>query len=182
MIPKKFIIMFLIVIPSMIIGQFDIDKHMLGPSFGFSFLGSSVQFGINHEYGINIQELGIANSGKLGVGGIFRYLNYTENFTHIDWEYTDIILGVQTNYHFYIANEDLDPWFGLVFAYDFGYVDDKIKISGVNVENKSYGGFWLAVNAGMRYWLNEKFAINARIGFGTLNYSALDLGIDYKFN
>jgi len=163
-------------------GQFDLNKHVLGPSVGFSFLGSTLQFGINHEYSIDLNNLGISSSGKLGVGGIFRYWKYSENFTHVDWDYTDILIGIQTNYHFYMSNENLDPWFGIIMAYDFGSSKSKIKTIGFLIGKETHGGFWVAANAGMRYWVKENIALSIRIGFGNLSYSALDLGFDYKFN
>lgn len=180
MVHKKILFFILLIIPSVVIGQFEVGKNIIGPSFGFSFLGSSIQLGINHEYSLSLEQLGLEKSGKLGIGGIFRYWSYSEEFSHVDWNYTDIIFGVQTNYHFYIANEKIDPWLGITMAYDFGYVDNNIKIPGIEIDDKTYGGFWIAVGAGLRYWISENIAVNGRIGFGTLSYGALDLGFDYK--
>lgn len=180
MVHKNTFIALLFLLPSFLSAQFDIGSHTIGPSIGFSFLGSSVQLGINHEYGVSLEQLGLEKSGKLGIGGVFRYWSYSEEFSHVNWNYTDIVIGFQTNYHFYIANEKIDPWLGLVLAYDLGSVDEDIKIPGIEIEDKSYGGFWIAVNAGIRYWITENIAVNGRIGFGTLSYGALDIGFDYR--
>lgn len=162
--------------------QYEPNKHIVGPSIGFSFLGSTTQIGINHESAVSINELGFDKPGMLGVGLIFRYWNYSENLNFIKHDYTDILLGLQTNYHFYFHNEKVDPWLGVIVAYDFGYSEAKFpnSIEGENVET-DYGGLWIAGHAGARYWFKENMAISLRLGFGTLNYGALDLGFDYKF-
>ena len=40
--------------------------------------------------------------------------------------------------------------------------------------------FWVLMG-GARYWVSPTIAISAVIGFGTLSYGALDLGVDFKF-
>lgn len=182
MIHKIFSLFFILILPSVIFGQFETNKNHLGPSVGFSFLGSTIQFGLNHEYGISLEELGIDKVGKLGIGGVFRYWDYKENFPNVEWDYTDILVGIQTNYHFYMANDKVDPWAGLIIAYDFNSVNSKIKTVGYEAIEESYGGLWIGAQAGARYWFNKDMAISIRIGFGTINYGSLDLGFDYKFN
>jgi hypothetical protein len=181
MIHKKFLFLLILFLPFTLIGQFDLNKHVAGPSLGFSFLGSALQYGINHEYSFNMEDIGIDSKGKLGIGGILRYWNYSENFTHVKWDYSNVLIGVQSNYHFYMANDHIDPWFGIIFAYNVGSTDTEIKIPSISIEEDSHDGFWLAANAGIRYWINENIALSIRIGFGTLSYSGLDLGFDYKF-
>lgn len=163
--------------------QYEPDKHIVGPSVGFSFLGSTTQIGINHESAVMIKELGFDKPGMLGVGLIFRYWNYSENFNYVEWDYTDIMFGLQTNYHFYFSNDRIDPWIGFIFAYDFGSVDIKYPEGIVeDTIEPANGGLWIGAHAGARYWFRENMAISIRIGFGTLSYGALDLGFDYKFN
>ncbi len=182
MIHKLSYILFICLLPSYIIGQFDTNKQILGPSAGFSFLGSTIQVGINHESGVLIRDLGIDEPGKLGVGGIFRYWSYSEIFPNVEWNYTDILLGLQINYHFSMLNENVDPWFGFIVAYDFGFSKSKIKIDSFPVGEESYAGLWVGANAGMRYWVTDNMAFSIRIGLGTRGYGALDLGLDYKFD
>jgi len=179
MIHKKYVIT-LLLLPTLLFAQFEINKHILGPSIGFSFLGSAPQLGINHEYSLGLDEFGLEAEGKLGLGGIIRYWSYSENFVNVEWDYTDILIGIQSNYHFYMSNDNIDPWLGVILAYDFGSSDFKIKTAGFNIIDDSHGGFWLGANGGIRYWFKENMSINLRIGFGTLSYGALDLGFDYK--
>ncbi|MCB0729590.1 MAG: hypothetical protein KDC88_01045 [Ignavibacteriae bacterium] len=181
MVHKKIFFLFVIIFPSILFGQFAIHKHIAGPTLGFSFLDNTVQLGLNHEYGISLDELGLNETGKLGIGGVLRYWSYSENFPNVNWSYTNLLLGFQSNYHFYMANEQIDPWAGLILAYNVGSVKNEIKTIGYLVKDKSHGGIWLGLNAGVRYWFSNNTALNIRIGFGTSNYGALDIGFDYKF-
>lgn len=179
----KFIIGFLFLLSYNLFGQFEGNKHSLGPSFGFSFLGSTFQVGVNHEYGLNLTNLGIEGAGKIGIGGIFRYLSYSEETISFNRDYTDFIAGLQTNYHFYMPNDKVDPWIGFIFAYNFGTEDILLKIQENNTDSdESYGGFWVGAQAGSRYWINKNIALNLRIGFGIESYGFLDFGFDYQIN
>ena len=162
-------------------GQFEINRHIFGPSVGLSFLGSSLQIGLNHEYGINLEDLGVDAPGKIGFGGLIRYWNYSETFTNVETDYSDFLLGIQSNYHFYMANDFVDPWIGIVLAYNFGSSDTKIKTIGFNAKVDNNEGIWISANAGAKYWIQKNMAIGIRIGFGTLSYGALDIGFDYNF-
>ena len=180
MIRKNMLLIVCFFIPSLFLSQTSPKNHIIGASLGFSFLGSVPQYGLNYEYPFNKKELGFDNAGVIGIGGIFRYWNYSENFINVDWEYKNVILGAQINYHFYMADDNIDPWLGLVVAYNFSSSDAKIKTVGFEVGENSNNGIWAGANAGVRYWLSEKTAINLRIGFGSLSYGAIDFGFDYK--
>ncbi len=174
----KNILFFLLLTSSVLFAQFENGRNNFGPSVGFSFLGSAIQLGFNHEYGFSLGN----NNKSFGVGGIFRYFKYSENFINVSTDYTDILLGIQTNYHFNLSDEKIDPFFGVVLAYDFGFADYKIKTAGYSVNEEKYGGVWIGVHAGLRYWIKENIALSTRIGFGTLSYGALDVGFDYMIN
>ena len=155
--------------------QYASGKHYAGPSIGLSFLGSTFQFGGNYEYGIHIE-----NFGNIGIGGILRYWGYSENFTGGKWSYTNILIGAQGNYHFEIpGNERFDPYAGIVLAYDGGSVS--YSGPGRNYPTPSHGGLWIGAQGGIRYWFNPNLAVTGRVGFGTLSYGALELGVDLKF-
>ena len=166
MIHKKYIYLFLI-IPSFLFAQLEINNNILGPSAGFSFLESTLQLGINHEYNIDPDVIGISSDGVLGFGGIFRYWNYSEKFKDFQWDYT-------------FPNDNIDPWIGIVMAYDFGDADLKITNSNINVVAKDYGGLFIGATAGIRYWISKNLALTTRIGIGSSSYGALEFGIDYQ--
>ena len=73
----RFILIFLFLFSYNLFGQFESNKHIVGPSFEFLFLCSSFQIGVNHEYGINLVDMAFDEAGKIGIGGIFRYWNYS---------------------------------------------------------------------------------------------------------
>ena len=168
MLPFLLTIFFLL--PSTASAQFTADHNYIGPSVGLSFLGSVPQFGLNYEYGMDLQ-----NVGTVGIGGIFRYWGYSEDY----WSYTNILIGAQGNYHFKIPDSKLDPYIGLVLAYDIGSWSWKDQsISGLY--NPSVGGFWAAIQLGARYWISPTLALTGRLGFGSLSYGALEVGVDFK--
>jgi hypothetical protein len=140
---------------------------------GLSFLGSTFQFGANYEYGLKM------DFGTIGVGGLFRYWSYSEKFSSGKWKYTDILIGAQGNYHFKLENDKIDPWAGLVLAYNGG----SVKWDGplATFPKPSHGGLFLGVHAGGRYWFSPTMAVSGRFGLGTLSYGSLDIGLDWKF-
>jgi hypothetical protein len=170
-------ILFLIVFSAAIFEsypQFVTGKHYAGPMIGLSFLGSTFQIGGGYEYGIDIE-----NFGKIGVGGLIRYWSYSESAGPYQWDYTDFLIGAQGNYHFNLSDTRFDPWAGLVLAYDAGSADFDGPL-GFYAE-PSYGGLWLGLHGGLRYWIQPNLALSSRIGFGNLGYGALDVGVDFKF-
>ncbi len=151
--------------------QFVAQKNYLGPSVGFAFLGSTPDFGLSYEYGIELQ-----NFGLVGVGGLFRYWGYSTAY----WKYSDVLIGAQGNYHFIINGSKFDPYVGIVLAYDAGSVTWDGPYGEI-FNSPTYGGLWLAIQGGARYWVSPTVAINGRLGLGTLGYSGLDFGVDFKF-
>ena len=152
--------------------QLEMNKHYLGPSVGLSFLGPTFQIGLNYEYALHQDNVGI-----MGIGGIFRYWGYTESEEGGEFSYSDVLIGAQGNYHFRVADKKYDPYAGLVLAYDAGTVDwegDEQRDTPV------YGGFWIGLHGGLRYWVNPDLALHGRISFGTLNYGAIEAGVDFK--
>jgi hypothetical protein len=171
----KFYTFFLfIILPVLTNAQFEVGKSYLGPSLGLSFLGSVPQIGINYEHGINLKDF-----GNVGFGGILRYWSYNDSFVGGEWSYSDFLIGAQGNYHFKLTNEKIDLWAGLVLAFDAGYV--KYKGDTPGIPTPSHGGLWLGLQGGCRYWLSPTFALSGRLGLGTLSYSSLEIGCDWKF-
>lgn len=158
--------------------QFKSADNYLEPVVGFSFLGSTAQYGFNYEHTFLIEK-----EHKVGIGIIARYWKYSEYFITTKTSYADFLFGVQTNYHFYLRNKRVNPWIGLVFAYDFGSAKTSWTSNvhpAVILKSPEYGGAWIGVHAGLRYWLTPNIALSTRIGFGTMNYGALDLGVIFR--
>lgn len=162
--------------------QFEKEKNYIGPSLGFYFYGSTPIFGANYEYALSSINLG---SGTVGIGGVFRFWSWSTDEGNFlgeswGWTYTDIMFGVQGLYHFKLENDKLDPFAGLILAYDAASVKYKGP-SGYNYASPTWGGITLGATGGARYWFGQNWAGVIRVGFGSSSYSALDLGVDFKF-
>lgn len=170
---KKYFLALLIIITSSSIAQIAPGQHYLGPSVGLSFLGSTFQLGANYEYGMKLSDI-----GTIGVGGIFRYWSYKETFYTGRWNYVNVVMGAQSNYYFKLENEKIEPWAGVVLALNTSSVD--WQGTNVNYATPATGGLWLGFQGGVRYWLNQKTALSARVSFGTISYGGLEVGVDFK--
>lgn len=167
------IVIFLFLLPTKAEAQFNAGKNYLGPTLGLSFLGSTPEYGVDYERGIELQ-----NFGTIGIGGLFRYWGYSESYFGGKWSYTNILIGAQGNYHFKTQSK-FDPWLGIILAYDAGSVSWSGPFG--SYASPAVGGFWTALQAGARYWISPTVAIRANFGLGTLSYEALDVGVDFKF-
>ncbi len=152
--------------------QYQLNRNYVGPTIGFSFLGSTLQVGINYEYSLQLE-----NVGSIGVGGIFRYWGYSSKYKDGQWNYTDVLIGAQGNYHFTTGDNKIDSWVGLTLAYDAG----SVTWSGPkeNFAEPAIGGLFLGAQGGIRYWISPKYALVGRIGFGNLSYGSLEFGVDF---
>ncbi|MEE9429750.1 MAG: hypothetical protein V3V16_01840 [Melioribacteraceae bacterium] len=174
----KSIILTLIFLSASVFGQFKSADNYLEPIVGFSFLGSTPQYGFNYEHTFLVER-----EHKIGIGFVARYWKYSEQFVATKTSYVDFLVGVQTNYHFYLRNKRVNPWIGIVAGYDFGSAKTSWTSEvhpEVVLESPEYGGLMFSVHAGLRYWLSPNIALSTRIGFGTMSYGALDLGVIFR--
>jgi hypothetical protein len=164
-------------VPALSFGQFEAGKSYAGPSIGLSFLGSALQIGANYEYGMKM------DFGMVGIGGVFRYWGYSEDFGYGRFDYSDILIGAQGNYHFKMEEgSKLDPWAGLILGYDISSAKWVGGPGWFGFEpSATSGGLVLNLQGGARYWLSPTLAVRASIGYGSLSYGALDVGVDFKF-
>jgi hypothetical protein len=155
-------------------------KSYVGPSIGLSFLGSTPEFGANYEYGMKME------FGTVGIGGIFRYWGYSEDWggfggSAYKWKYTNILIGAQGNYHLKMEpGSKLDPYVGLILGYDASSVSYDGP-AGYNYSSPTSGGLVLNAHGGCRYFISPTLALVGSIGYGSLSYGALDIGVDFKF-
>jgi hypothetical protein len=169
--------MLLLSIPSGAFGQanFDAGRSYAGPTIGLAFLGSAPQFGLNYEYAMRM------DFGMVGIGGVFRYWSYSEGYYYGNWKYSNILFGVQGNYHFKVdPSTKFDPWAGLVLGYDGSSVTWDGP-GGYFYSTPSSGGLVVNLQGGTRYYVSPTVALRASIGYGSLSYGALDVGVDFKF-
>lgn len=153
--------------------QFENQKNYAGAHIGLSGVGSALTLGLDYERGItNVGEVG---PGIIGIGGLFDYFSYGDNQTYGGtWTYMDF--GVSGMYHFVLDNKNWDPFLGLVLGYEIASWKWNTAYSGAY--SPTAGGFALGGSAGVRYFFNDNWAAQARIGFG---FYILAVGVDYKF-
>jgi hypothetical protein len=170
-----FALIVLILVSNFAYAQFEKGNSYLGPSVGFYFHGSTPILGANYEYALKTN----VGDGILGIGGVMRYWSWSEDIGNDwGWSYNDIMLGFQANYHFVVGDKKFDPWAGMILAYDIGSVKYKGP-SGDHWAEPSWGGFFLGVNGGARYWFSNSVAGVVRLNLGSLSYSAIDFGVDF---
>jgi hypothetical protein len=171
-----FAVIAVIVVVNFANAQFEKGNSYLGPSIGLYFHGSTPIFGANYEYAMKTN----VGDGILGIGGIMRYWSWSEDIgSDWGWDYTDFMIGGQANYHFRVSDGKFDPWAGLTLAYDIGSVKYKGP-SGYHWSEPTWGGLFLGVDGGARYWFSNNVAGTVRINLGSLSYSAIDFGVDFK--
>lgn len=154
--------------------------NLLGGSIGFWAKGNVPTFGVNFESNV-VQ----AGSGTVGLGGIFRYYSYVNNYGNGDSRrYSFTSLGFQGNYNFNrIGDGKFVPYFGLVIGYNSvsSTYTDVNKNGTVTYTDVAYtSGAWLWAQLGLRYFFSPGVAGTVRLGLGNNDFNALELGVDFK--
>jgi len=176
-----FIIITVLIVNSLSLAQFTKEKNYIGPSIGLYFHGSTPIWGANYEYAMPTN----VGPGTLGIGGLLRYWSWSTDGGYYGgeswgWDYSDFMIGAQANYHFIVGDGKVDPFAGLTLAYDIGSVSYKGSSSYPHSE-PSWGGMFLGLNGGCRYWFSNSWSGVVRLGFGSSSFSVIDIGADYKF-
>ncbi len=154
--------------------QFSNGKNYVGPHLGLSGIGSTLTLGLDYERAIT--NPGEAGPGIIGIGGLFDYYSYSEDYFADAGTWTYIDFGISGMYHFVLDNNKWDPFVGLVLGYEIA--SWKWKNSYYGSYSPTAGGFTLGGSAGIRYFFDDNWAAQARIGFG---FYILAVGVDYKF-
>jgi hypothetical protein len=111
---------------------------------------------------------------KVQFGIVAAYAHTSEDYVYTGWgsgtwSRTYFILAAEANYHF-LMQQKFDPFLGLSIGYNHGSTSwgwTRIDKSGTVIEPSaaSTGGLFWSAQAGMNYWFNEKWAVQARIGY-----------------
>lgn len=175
----KCISVLLIFVSSVSFSQLKEKDNMLGGSLGFWAKGEVPMFGVNFE--TQISQAGI---GTVGLGGIFRYYEYSFVYPNGDSRrYSFSSVGFQTNYNFnQIGDGKFVPYLGAVIGYNYvntTYTD--FTRNGVYISDVTYrSGAWLWGQAGFRYFFSPSVGGSVRVGFGNNDFNTLELGVDFK--
>jgi hypothetical protein len=174
-----FPLLLLFLVPVSSNAQLKDGDNLLGVSLGFWPRGSSPTLGVNFE-----SQLTQAGIGTVSLGGVFRYYWWSVTYSNGDSRrYSFMTLGVQSNYNFnQIGDGKFVPFVGLVAGYiNVSQTYTDVTKKGVHISDISYtSGAWLWAQAGLRYFFSPKVAGAVRLGFGNLDFNALELGIDFK--
>jgi hypothetical protein len=153
--------------------QFENRMNYGGVHIGLSGVGSALTLGLDYERGIT--NVGDVGPGIIGIGGLFDYYSYSENFVDAgSWTFIDF--GVSGMYHFVLDSKQWDPFLGLVLGYEVATW--KWNNAYYGNYSPSAGGFTIGGSAGIRYFFSDNWAAQARIGFGFYIFA---VGVDYKF-
>lgn len=172
----KWTLVFMLLVTASSFSQLKEKDNLLGPSLGFWPSGNVPTYGINFE-----SELTQAGIGTIGLGGVFRYTSFRDNFPFSDYyNFNYYTLGLQGNYNFnQIGDGKFVPFVGLVLGYNSVNLN-RVTPSG-NVYNVNYtSGFWIWGQFGMRYFFSPRVAGALRFGFGNFNFNTIELGMDFR--
>lgn len=155
-------------------GQFESGPFYAGPRLWIGNLNGAVAIGGQIERGFT--KPGAYGSGIIGGGVGIDYYTWNFDYSFGNYKYSVIPLQVFSNYHFVIeSNKKLDPYAGVALVYSI--VNATWEGSGIAASAEA-NGLDFAGQAGVRYFLNDKVALQGQVGFG---YGTLGLGATWKF-
>lgn len=175
---KKLIIFMILLIPVLTLhSQIKTGDNLLGGSIGLWTKGNTPVFGVSFE-----SEVAGTGSGTFGIGGLYRYHGYNENYNNgYSRNYNFSSIGFQANYNFTnIGAGEFVPYLGLTLGYN--NVTNSYS-NGYNgeINSESYSsGAWVWGQLGARYFFSSKVAGNLRVGIGNNDFYPLELGVDFK--
>jgi hypothetical protein len=145
-----------------------------GPRVWLGNLNGAVAFGGQIERGFT--KPGAYGSGIIAGGVGVDYYTWSNRFGGIgSYKYSVVPLQLFGNYHFAIeSNKKLDPYLGLAFVYSVVNASWSGAGSAASAEASSSA---FAGQAGLRYFLSDKLALQGQVGFG---YGTLGLGATWK--
>jgi hypothetical protein len=141
-----------------------------GPRFWVGNLNGAVAIGGQAEKGLTQPEE--YGPGIISVGVGLDWYSWSFDYPNGSYDYSVVPIQVFGNYHFVLpTNPRWDPYLGLALVYSV--VSASWDGAGVQGSDASASSFDFAGQAGMRYFLSERFALQGQIGFG---YGTLGLG------
>lgn len=129
----------------------------------------SVAFGGMAEKGFT--KPGDFGSGIISGGVSVDYYSWSNRF----YSYNYLPVTLFSNYNFVLKNKKVSPYVGLGFGY--ARVSATVEGSGVNLGGALGSYSYFAAQFGGRYFVNDRFALQAHAGVGV---GALSLGATFK--
>lgn len=153
---------------------FQTGAYYAGPRIWIGNLNGAMAIGGQIERGFT--QPGQYGPGIIAAGVGVDYYSWDQDFGVGHYDYSVIPIQLFGNYHFPIASmPKLDPYVGIALVYQ------RVSASwtGAGAASSAAGsGTDFAGQLGARYFLTEKMAIQAQVGFG---YGTLGLGATWRF-
>ena len=149
---------------------------------GTTYAGPRLWTGnLNGATAIGVQaERGLTAPGEFGPGVISGGVGidwYSWDFAYPGgrYEYSVVPLQAFSNYHFPVASlPKLDPYVGLALVYSVV----SASTTGIAAGSANASSADIAGQAGARWFVTEKLAVQGQVGFG---YGTLSLGATWRF-
>jgi hypothetical protein len=157
--------------------QLNDGDDILGPSIGLNPNPGVPTFGLNYEH----QMTQLGNVASLGLGGVFRYTTFRDNFPYDDYNsYNYVTIGIQTNINFNnIGEGKFVPYGGIVLGYN-NVSNSYVSNRGIVYTANYSSGWWMWGQAGFRYFFSPKVAGGLRVAAGNFNFNELEISLDFK--
>ena len=155
-------------------GQFQTGVLYAGPRVWLGNLNGAIAVG-------GQAERGLTPAGKYGSGIIAGGVGvdyYTWSFKYPTGKYSYSVVPLQAfgNYHFVMPDHKrFDPYLGLALVYSV--VNASWSGSGI-AASANGSGLDFAGQAGLRYFMTDKVALQGQLGFG---YGTLGVGATWRF-
>lgn len=147
--------------------------------YGGGYTNKIPPISLSGEYAVTSN---LFNNGRGGIG-LGAYVGYTgakyRAFNNVDagWNYNNLILGIRGALHYQFVNR-LDTYLGLFLGYNISMTNEYGAFPSGVPSAPSVGGFEFAFYVGARYYMTQRFAVFAEIGYGLATFN---LGLAYKF-
>jgi hypothetical protein len=156
-------------------GQFQSTGTYAGPRAWVGNLNGAVAIGGQVERGLT--EPGRYGPGIIAGGVGVDYYTWSSDFGVGSYSYSVLPIQLFGNYHFVLeANPRIDPYLGMAFVYQV--ISSEWSGAGAGSASASTSGSVFAGQAGARYFLSDKLALQGQVGFG---YGTLGLGATWRF-
>ena len=166
--------------PAASTARFQTGPLYAGPRLWLGNLNGAVAIGGQVERGFT--QPGQAGPGIIGGGIGVDWYSWSQSYAvpgfSGEWKYSVVPIQLFGNYHFVLAgNGKLDPYLGVALVYQRTSWSwsgtGAVPTGGANGSTTDLAG-----QAGLRYFVNDKFAVQGQLGFG---YGTLGLGAAWKF-
>ncbi|HEY4787952.1 MAG TPA: hypothetical protein VIH57_17985 [Bacteroidales bacterium] len=133
-----------------------------GASSSFPPLSASFEYGVKEGVG----------PGVIGIGGLLGYTSAKYNDFGFNWRTSYTVIGVRGSYHLVDLADKLDAYGGIMLGYSI------VSSSGdFGTYSTASSGANFGIFAGARYYLSDKFALMAELGYG---FAILNVGVAIK--